>query len=260
VIFDAVGGGELDFTRIVGAVFPLFRNFWSGYATGVEVSEVGVEAEPVRFTSRLTTPMGLAVSLDVPRLPAIDELGFADALFLISGAQTLDGFVVPLGLSGGADTSDSESNPPDGFADSDEKTPERDPFRVPAAPLHDGLQGPSSRYVIAAVAAAIPSGDDPRPSSGAATFLRWDAGERPGREAALPPFLGFPAYAAGGADFEGRTVRVAPAPAGGDLVRVLLKGKRGEHWTFYGVEYALAARGPGRHGFAGRVLPIAPAL
>lgn len=235
VIFDAIAGGDLDFTRIVGAVFPLFRNFWSGYAGDVVVDEVGLDSPVIEFTSRLTTPMGLEIDLDVPQLPAIDDLGYADGVFLISGAQTLDGFLIPLGLQGGADTADKETNPPDGFADFDEKTDEIDPFPIPAAPLHAGLQGPSTRYVIAAVAASIPGRDDPRPSAGAATFFRWGLGERPSAEAALAPFLGFPSYAESGTDFEARVVQVAAAPAGSDLVRVLMKGKRGSHWTFYGV-------------------------
>jgi hypothetical protein len=240
VIFDAIGGGNLDFTKIVGAVFPLFRNFWSGYAGDVEVAEVGTGAAPVTFTQKLTTPMGFVTRLDIPLLPMIrgadgGELGYADGLFLISGAQTLDGFMVPLGLSGGADTSDKEGNPPDGLADGDEKTPAKDPFPLPAAPLHNGLQGPATRYLVAAVAAAIPaSGDDQRPSAGSATLQRWGAGERPPADVTLPAFLGFPGLSSIGADFEGRRVRVAQAP-GTELVRVLLKGKRGAHWTFYGV-------------------------
>lgn len=234
VIFDAVGGGDLDFTKIVGAVFPLFRNFWSGYAAEVEVPEVGLGSDPVAFTSRLTTPMGFEIMLDIPALPMIGELGYADGLFLLSGAQTLDGFMVPLGLSGGADTSDKENNPPDGLADGDEKTVAKDPFALPAAPLHAGLQGDTTRYVVAAVAASIPTSGDPRPSAGAATLARWAPGERPPADHALPPFLGFPDWDAIGADFETRTITVASAP-GTDLLRVLMKGKRGAHWTFYGV-------------------------
>jgi len=235
VIFDAVGGGDLDFTKIVGAVFPLFRNFWSGYASDVEVPEVGDPAAAVSFTQRLTTPMGFSTNLDVPLLPAIDDLGYADGLFLISGAQTLDGFMVPLGLSGGADTSDKENNPPDGLADGDEKTPAKDPFPLPAAPLHAGLQGPLTRYLVAAVAASIPAGGgDPRPSAGSATLVRWAPGERPAAAQALPAFLGFPSLSEMSTDFAARVVTPAQSE-GTELLRVLLKGKRGAHWTFYGV-------------------------
>lgn len=235
VIFDAVGGGSLDFTRIVGAVFPLFRSFWSGYAPDVEVTETGVDADQLQFTSRLTTPMGVTVKLDVPALPAIDELGWADGLFLLSGAQTLDGYMVPLGLSGGADTGDKENNPPDGIADGDEKTPAKDPFALPIAPMHGGLQGPSARYLVAAVAAAIPGSGDPRPSSGSAILYRWAPGEHPAEDVTLPAFLGFPSLSTIGVDFAQRLVAVASS-AGSELVRVLFKGKRGEHWTFYGVQ------------------------
>lgn len=250
VIFDAIGGGDLDFTKIVGAVFPLFRNFWSGYAPDVEVADVGLGADKVAFTSRLTTPMGVTVNLDVPALPAIDELGWADGLFLLSGAQTVDGFMVPLGLSGGADSGDKQNNPPDGIADGNEKTPAKDPFPLPIAPMHGGLQGPSSRYLVAAVAAAIPGSNDPRPSSGSAILYRWAQGEHPATDVTLPAFLGFPSLANIGADFDARLVAVDDAP-GTELVRVLLKGKRGEHWTFYGVDAGapLHVPNPADYGF-----------
>jgi hypothetical protein len=86
---------------------------------------------------------------------------------------------------------------------------------------------------VAAVAAAIPTGDDPRPSSGSAAFLRWNAGQKPPADAELPPFLGFPVLASVGTDFAARAVRVE-APAGSDMLRILFKGKRGAHWTIYG--------------------------
>ncbi len=247
IIFDAIGGGDLDFTKIVGAVFPLFREFWSGYTADVNVTETGVDALPITHTQRLTTPMGFVTRLDVPELPSIDELGYADGLFLLAGAQTVDGFMVPLGLSGGADTSDKEGNPADGFADGDEKTAEKDPFPLPAAPLHAGLQGPSTQYVVAAVAASIPTSGDPRPSAGSATLARWGAGVHPPNDFALPPFLGFPSLATMGTSFETRTVAVGRT-AGTDLMRVLLKGKRGAHWTFYGVGDALQIPNPADFG------------
>ncbi len=238
-IVDAIAGGDLDFTQIVGAVFPLFRNFWSGYASGVEVTELEQPGEVVTFNQKLTTPMGFGTRLDIPELPSLGELGepateyWADGLFLLSGAQTVDGFMVPLGLNGGADTSNKETNAPDGFADADERTPAKDAFALPFAPLHSGLQGPHTRYSIAAVAASIPAGGgDPRPSAGSATLVRWNAGDKPVLDLALSTFLGFPEDI--GSNFETRTIKVE-ALAAADTMRVLVKGKRGTHWTFYGV-------------------------
>ncbi len=247
IIFDAVGGGDLDFTKIVGAVFPLFRSFWSAYTPAVVIDETGVEAGIQPHTQRLTTPMGRMIHLDVPQLPSLDALGYADGLFLLSGAQTLDGFMVPLGLSGGADTSDKENNPADGFADGDEKTPAKDPFALPVAPFHEGLQGPTTRYLVAAVAASIPTSGDPRPSAGSATLVRWNEGQAPPTDVTLPAFLGFPSYATMGSDFETRTVQLATTP-GSELMRVLLKGKRGAHWTFYGVGDKLTVPTPSDFG------------
>lgn len=235
VIFDAVGGGDLDFTKIVGAVFPLFRNFWSGYSGDVQVSTVGDKDTRVAHTQKLTTPMGVLVNVDIPALPALGEsgaLGWADGLFLLSGAQTADGFMVPLGLNGGADTSDKVNNPADGLADGNERTPEKDPFLLPAAPLHSGLQGPLTRYLVTAIAASIPAGSsDPRPSAGAATLVRWAPGEKPPANLALQPFLGFPTHA--GSDYAARKVFLEGV-TGADVLRLLVKGKGGEHWTVYG--------------------------
>jgi hypothetical protein len=253
-IVDAVAGGDLDFTKIVGAVFPLFRNFWSGFTEGLAVDTLDDPTAPIRLDQKLTTPMATSIALDMPPLPSLGERGdparptYADGLFLLAGAQTIDGFMLPLGLNGGADTSDKQNNPPDGLADGDERTPEKDPFPLPLAALHSGLEGPHTRYIVAAVAAAIPAGGgDPRPSSGSATLARWAPGERPPAAYALAPFLGFPL--GGGTSFENRTISFE-AQDGADLQRVLLKGKRGTHWTFYGATpgTALAVPSPAELG------------
>jgi hypothetical protein len=230
-IVDALSGGNLDFTQIVGAIFPLFRNFWSGYAADVTVSALG---DPTRVTEHdplLTTPMTMATRMAIPALPAIGTLGFADALFLLGGALTPDGAMVPLGLNGGADTADKATDPPDGRADADTNTPEIDPFPLPMAPLHSGLSGPHGRFITVAVAVSIPGRGDPRPSAGSVVLTRAAPGERPPEETAVRPFLGFPEAAS--YDPASRTVRW-DAVAGADLQRVLVKGKRGRHWTVYG--------------------------
>ncbi len=238
-IVDAVAGGDLDFTKIVGAVFPLFRNFWSGFTSDLAVTDLEDPTKAITHDQKLTTPMAASIGLDLPALPSLGERGnparptWADGIFLLAGAQTVDGFMFPLGLNGGADTSDKANNPPDGLADGDERTPEKDPFPVPYAPLHSGLEGPYTGYIVAAVAAAIPAGGgDPRPSSGSATLARWAPGTRPPADYELAPFLGVPLN--GTTSFENRVITFS-AKEGADLQRILLKGKRGTHWTFYGV-------------------------
>jgi len=231
-IVDALSGGSLDFTQIVGAVFPLLRNFWSGYNPAVIVATAGDPSAVVTYNPVLTTPMSFNSATLIPALPAIGTLGYADALFLLGGAQTSDGFMVPLGLNGGADTSDKETNPADGFADADERTPARDPFAIPFAALHSGLQGPFTRFMSVAVAVSIPAGSsDPRPSAGSATLSRFAPGEKPPAAFTAPDFLAFPAT--GTFNPETRTIVWADVD-GADLQRVLIKGKRGRHWTVYG--------------------------
>jgi hypothetical protein len=232
-IVDALSGGDLDFTQIVGAIFPLFRNFWSAYSADVVVDGVGDPARVTTYNPKLLTPMAITTQMVIPPLPRIGDLGWADALFLLGGALTPDGAMVPLGLNGGADTADKGENPPDGRADADAGTPGIDPYPLPMAPLHSGLSGPHSRFVTVTVAVSIPGGGDPRPSAGSVVLTRLAPGERPPAETTVAPFLGFPEAAS--YDPETRTVRWG-AVAGADLQRVLFKGKRGRHWTVYGAK------------------------
>ncbi|MCB9731237.1 MAG: hypothetical protein H6745_01240 [Deltaproteobacteria bacterium] len=229
-IVNAVTGGDLDFTQIVGAVFPLFRNFWSGFVADVDVTATGPGSAETTVDPKLRMPLGLEQSLDVPPLPELGGLGYADALFILGGALTVDGFLVPLGLNGGADTSNKEQNPPDGIADANEHTPEKDPFMLPLAPLYGGLQGPHSSYLTALVAVAIKGSGDPRPDSGSGILVRSEPGHGPAAAPTLPAFLGFPLTSAWSSETRVATVG---AQAGADVQRVLFKGKTGRHWTIW---------------------------
>ncbi len=233
-IIDAIAGGHLDFTAIVGAVFPLFKGFWSGYVPETEVVGVGDPTKVTTVNPVLTTPMGIVTNLAIAPLPTLADLGWADGLFLLGGAETVDGFMVALGLNGGADTADKDANPADGLADSNERTPAIDPFALPMAPLHTGLNGPHTRFLITAVAASIPAdGNDKRPSAGSAVLVRFPAGERPPTSLTLPAFLGFPME---GDRFDADLREVTSGEVGAtDMLRILIKGKTGRHWTIYGV-------------------------
>lgn len=229
-IIDSVAGGDLDFTRIVGAVFPLFRGFWSGYVPEVTVTTTGDPDTILAIDPLLRVPLGLASSLDVPTLPSFGDLGWADALFLLGGALTADGFMIPLGLNGGADTADKNVNPPDGVADADERTPEKDPYPLPLAPAHSGLQSPHAASLIAVVAVAIPGRDDPRPEGGSAILSRGEPGAAPPASPDLGEFLPFPIDSAW--DPETRALTVG-AVDGADTQRLLFKGRQGAHWTVW---------------------------
>ncbi|TNF28565.1 MAG: Ig-like domain-containing protein [Deltaproteobacteria bacterium] len=230
-IIDSVAGGDLDFTRIVGAVFPLFRSFWSGYDPAVQVDTVGDRTAVIEKSPLLKMPLGLSSSLDIPALPSLgDGIGHADALFFLGGALTADGFMIPLGLNGGADTSDKTKNPPDGIADAIESTPEKDPYVLPLAPLHGGLQSPHTAYIAAIVAVAIPGKDDPRPDSGSAILTRGEIGAGPPAAPELGSFLGFPLDSSW--DATSRAL-VVGSVEGADIQRLLFKGKTGRHWTIW---------------------------
>jgi hypothetical protein len=230
-IVDSIAGGDLDFTRIVGAVFPLFESFWSGYDPSVVVDTTGDRTAVVDAAPLLRMPLGLSSSLDIPPLPSLGAgIGYADALFFLGGALTPDGFMIPLGLNGGADTSDENKNPPDGIADAIETTPAKDPYRLPLSPLHDGLQSPHVAFVATVVAVAIPGKDDPRPDSGSAILARGELGSGPPASPDLGSFLGFPL--ASSWDPTTRALVVGSVP-GADVQRMLFKGKTGRHWTLW---------------------------
>jgi len=229
-IIGGVTGGEIDFTRIVGAVFPLFRDFWSGYLPGVEVDGVEDAAAVTPAAPRLRMPLGLRSLVDVPPLPPIADLGWADAVFFLGGALTVDGFMIPLGLNGGADTSDPVANPPDGIADGNERTPEKEPFLLPIAPHHSGIQSPHTRYAVVVVAVAIKGRNDPRPESGSGIIVRSEPGDGPPASPELDDFLGFPLASTW--EPTGRAAVIEPLP-GADVQRLLFKGRRGEHWTVW---------------------------
>ena len=229
-IFDAVSGGDFDFNIIVGTLFPKFSQFWSAVTISPALAGDG-SSDITDMTTQLRVPMGLTTSVAVPPLPAMGDLGYADALFLLGGAITADALFVPLGINAGSDTTDAEANPPDGRVDGDHKTPELDPLVLPYAPLHSGLQGPHGSYGIACVAASIGSGgDDPRPDGGSAILIRQAPGQSLGDGVDLGTFLGFPMASA--YDPESRTLSI-DGVAQSDTQRVLFKGKQGEHWTVW---------------------------
>jgi hypothetical protein len=229
-VLDALtGGDDLDIGKLVSAIIPLFGSFWSAINPDVTI-EPGDASEVITLNPTLRVPMGLSSSLNVPPLPAIEDKGWADALFMIAGAFTADGNMIPLGLNAGTDTIDAKLYPGDGRADADPKTPEMDPFKVPFAMLHSGLGGPHTRYGVATVAAIIRGSDDPRPEGGSAILTVAEPQTRLPENVNLDDFLGFPLGSQWDPDTRAITVEALP---GADSQRVLFKGSKGAHWTIW---------------------------
>jgi hypothetical protein len=228
-LFGAFGGGGLDFGLLVGTLFPAFAEFWSGVAmTPVLAGDDDMSVLPLETT--LMVPLGLSTAVMPAMLPAMGELGVADAVFMLAGALTPDQLFLPLGLTADTDTRDPDNDPPDRFVDGDDGTEEIDPQTLPFAPLHSGLGGPHGRYAIAVVAVALIGDNDPRPDGGSAVLLRYDAGVEPPADVTVPDFLDFPMGSTW--DPETRALSVAPV-AGATTQRVLFKHKQGRHWTVW---------------------------
>jgi hypothetical protein len=229
-LFGAFGGGGLDFGLLVGTLFPAFADFWSGVAMTPELAgDDDMSVMPLETS--LLVPLGLSAGVMPAMLPAMGELGVADAVFMLAGALTPDQLFLPLGLTADTDTRDPANDPPDRWVDGDDSTEEIEPQTLPFAPLHSGLGGPHGRYAVAVVAAAL-RGDnnDPRPDGGSAVLLRYDPGVEPPADITVPEFLGFPMESSW--DPETRELSVAPL-SGATTQRVLFKHKQGRHWTVW---------------------------
>ena len=229
-IFAAFGGDGINFGVLVSALVPLFAEFWTASTPTAALSGDGTPTVE-EITPVLRVPMAHFVDIEVPLLPPMADLGYADALFVIGAAVTADGLVVPLGLNAGSDTADPDQWPPDGLVDGNPSTGELDPLTIPFAPLHSHLAGPHTRYGMAVVAASLQADDgDPRPQGGSAIMYRGQPGEPPPAELPLPDFIGFPMASTWTAGT--RVIDVEPVE-GADLQRVLFKGKTGANWTVW---------------------------
>lgn len=230
IVDAATSGDNLDFPKLLSALFPLFNGFASGITPDLDFAGDGSNAI-TEVSPGLRVPMGLRWPVLVPTMPDMAEYGYPDAAVIISGATKADGVFIPLGLTGGADTGNEDTNPPDGVVDSDESTPEQDPVTVNIAPLHTGLSGPHTRYTVAMVALSVnPGGDKARPDGGSAILVHSAPSEWLPSSDDTPDFLPFPMGSQW--DPETRTATVQ-AVAGADTQRLLFKGKTGRHWTVW---------------------------
>jgi len=178
----------------------------------------------------LTVPLGLNAQISTGLVPALGDLGAADAVFVLAGAMTPDQLFMPIGITADTDSKDAEIDPPDRRVDGDDSTEEIDPLSLPYAPLHAGLGGPHGRYAMAVVAAAILGEDDPRPDAGSAILLRYEPGEEPPSDIQFPDFLEFPMESTW--DPEERLVTAGPVE-GATVQRILFKHREGRHWTVW---------------------------
>jgi len=229
-IINAVDGDTLDLGRVVTAVIPLFKTFYSAVDTTLEFPGDGTKGV-TEVAPPLRVPLSLATTFTVPALPELEPNVWAEVVFMLGGALRADGSFVPMGLNAGADTTNSEIDAPDGLADGDSKTPSIDPYVLSYAPMHSGLSTVTSQYAAALVALSIdPGGNSTRRDAGSALLNRAPLGEILPAESTLQDFLPF---ANGSAyDETTRTLTIA-APAGAEATRVLFKGKQGNHWNVW---------------------------
>ncbi len=233
-IINSMSGKTLDLGKLVSAIIPIFANFWSAVTPDITVPGDG-SMEITSVTPVLRMPLGLTTQVTIPTLPSMGEIDGApawpEAVFMLTGAVTPDGFLVPLGINAGTDTGDKEKDPADGVVDANDKTPELDPFVLHTAPLFGGLGGPNTAYGAAIVALSVnPGGGSARRDAGSALLVRTEPSTTLPETLALPEFLGFSLEAHW--DPTARTIH-APAVDGADLERVLFKGKRGHNWTVW---------------------------
>ena len=228
-IFEAFGGGTVNFGQIASYLMPFFTEFWSGLS---ETPSLTLDADTIHSVdTKLQTAMALHMELDVPTLPSLGELGWAATVIAIGGAMTGDELFYPLGLAAAGDTSDDTKWPADGQVDAFEETPEIEPLALSMAPLYGALAGPHSSYTTALVALSIrDNGDDPRPEGGSAIFDRQSAGspyKKNLKESSFLPFSFESSWA------EDTRVVSAETLEGVDTIRLLIKGRSGDNWTLW---------------------------
>lgn len=233
ILLDVVGSlsGDLDIGAIIATVLPFFENFYSDVSPRLPLLAEGTF--PVRDPElALSVPTQRRVAIEVPTLPELDR-GYADTLIVLGGALVPGEGFVPLGITGGADATGSDTA--DGEVDGDTSTPEKDPLAMAMAPMHGPTLSSGSRYMFAGVSLLLDDYDGaPREaSSGLIRLLE------PG--APLPSTVqlggeGFPAFALGsawgGADAS-RTLSLGEGDAGFDLLRVVFRDDQDHLWIVY---------------------------
>ena len=220
-------GGEVEISKIVAALLPLFEDFYSGVVTGLEMEQDGTF--PVRDPGLgLTVPTRRHVEFEPPSMPTVDGV-WADTGVFLAGVMLPGEGLVPLGITAGVDSS-GEGDVEDGLLDGNTDTLDVvDPLHIAVAPMHSGINTSTTRYMMASVALFLSNGGSGA-TSGILTVL--DEGEP------LPETLDlevpFPTFAEGSSwTAETRTVEIVPPSTGADLYRVVFSGAEGESWIVY---------------------------
>lgn len=233
-IIGSIDNG-INFQTLLSALFPLFKTFYSGVDRFLTL-ELVPSYPPPMVDSVLTMPLVNKLAVEVPTLPTVGDMVWADLALAIGGALTPDGQFTPLGITAGADTP-GEDDIADGIVDGDPITEDVvEPMDLRMAPAHSGLQGEHTQLAVLVVAAALNvDGDSEKPEAGSAYLVRSADGapvdlDAPGPvDGFLPISLG---TIYGSADPTDRMLKLAPV-AGADFHRIVFRGDTAQQWNVY---------------------------
>lgn len=227
-------GGEVDIAQLIAVLLPLFTDFYSALepAVTLEGQQTEDSIDPVDLDLTLSLPVGRRLVVWPPTLPTSTDEPLETGFFLAGAFIQGHGFV-PLGISAAVDG--AGETPMDRELDGDPDTLELDPVVLSMAPMHSGIGGPLSQYVVVSVALplqATTGGGGREHSSGVIT--RVPVGEPLPDELILEE-TDFPALPEGSTfNPTTRTVTVVPNDDfDADFYRVLFRGNRGRTWRIH---------------------------
>ncbi|MSP90309.1 MAG: hypothetical protein EXR79_00650 [Myxococcales bacterium] len=215
--FDS--GGNIG--SVVSVLLPFLQTFSSYVEFGVPFGDK--PASPLTKHPKITPsfPLGHRLAVQMADLPKT-AAGWADLVFVIGGALLPSGQIVPLGLTAGSDSADSDDKA-DGKVDGSSLTKGIDPLELAVGPLHSGLRVGAANHLL--VHAAVILGGKGK-KEGASIQI-----EVPGllpATAKVGPFLAFPLGSTW--DAATRTLTMA-AVEGAQFYRTTFVGAEGHQWV-----------------------------
>lgn len=178
MIFEAIGGGEVDINLLVSALFPLFSSFYTSIEDEVVMSE-NLKFPVGEKNIVLKVPMGLHNEVKLPELPSLGDKLWTDIVILIACALMPDGRVIPIGISAASDKKNADDIP-DGKVNVN-------PLHLYYSPIGGGLWSKWTRYAILAITAVLdPKG---KGEGGSGIIFRGNEGEKLSKKTiSLPEF------------------------------------------------------------------------
>jgi len=223
--------GDLQIGQIIAVVLPLFSDFYSGIDADIEL-EVTDGLDLYEVDAPLSVPMARRVFINAPHIPEASDAPLETALFLPGAMVPGRGFI-PLGITAAVDNGNGTEM--DGVLDGDTETEEIDAIPLNMAPIHSGINSPSTQYVLVSLALSLEEpGDTRRRENTVGNIIRYAPGEAIPNQVDYPQD-DFPSLPEG-STYAADTRLVTINPVEGQEIgfyRVLFKADNGRTWQVH---------------------------